>query len=166
MEMESEIEKILMSFHKEEMIHQIKSKPELFQDAIELALDNKYPYSWRAAWIICSAMEINDQRLQKYVDGIINSFPDKSDGHQRELLKILYNLELCEDYESRVFDLAVSIWEKVTKQPSVRHNAFKMLVKISKKYPELWNEISFLTQDHFMQTLSPGVRCSIMRMIE
>lgn len=163
----SEIEQILTSYYKEEMIAKVSSSDALFNDAIHLALSDKQPYSWRAAWLIWSAMNENDMRLQEFIPAIIITFPTKKkDGHQRELIKILYNMQLDEDTESQVFDLCITTWEQINKQPSVRHNAFKMLLKISKKYPELWNEISYLAEDHFMETLSPGVRHSIKKILE
>ncbi len=46
-----------------------------------------------------------------------------------------------------------------------RFNAYKMIVRISRKYQELSQEIGFLLQDHYLETLSPGVRHSLIRMI-
>ncbi len=88
----------------------------------------------------------------------------KKDGHQRELLKILYRMELSEEQEGIVFDLCMNVWEQVGKAPSVRHNAFRMISRIASKYPGLSNEIAMITQEHYLETLSPGVRRSVMKM--
>ncbi len=56
------------------------------------------------------------------------------------------------------------IWEKIGKQPSVRYHAFKQLSSIAKKYPELLNEIAFLTESMYMDSLSAGVKRGIIRM--
>jgi hypothetical protein len=161
----SDLEKVLMSFHKEEMIRYVANHPESFEELVQLAMVDKQPYSWRAAWLLWSCMEENDSRVKGHIRTIIGSLKGKNDGHQRELLKILYQMEIDEKYEGLVFDHCVSIWEKINKKPSVRFNAFKFIIKISRKYPELSREISFLTQDHYMDTLSNGVKRSLIKMI-
>ncbi len=52
------------------------------------------------------------------------------------------------------------------KQPSVRLNAFRLMVMIVKKYPDLLNEITFLTESQYTDTLSAGVKKYISKMID
>ncbi len=74
-------------------------------------------------------------------------------------------MELDEDFESLLFDISVTLWEQVRKQSSVRYYAFQGMMKVVEKYPELKNEIISLTQPHFVNALSPGVRKSVYRNI-
>ena len=159
--MESVFEHKLLSSYKKEMISYMADHPEAFKEAIELAVSNKQPYAWRAAYVLWSVIKENDVRIRKHIKKIVNVVKDKNDGHQRELLKILLMMELDEKYESKLFDICMNLWEQINKAPSVRVNAFKFILKIAKKHPELKQEISFLTQDHFMESLSPGARHSI-----
>ena len=53
----------------------------------------------------------------------------------------------------------------INKSPSVRVNAFKFIVEIAKKHPELIKEISFLTQDHYLDSLSPGAKHSVLKLM-
>ena len=140
--------------------------PEFFEEAIELAISDKQPYSWRAAWLLWSCMEENDQRIQKHIKKIVNSIKTKDDGHQRELLKILLQMQLKEEYEGIIFNICMDLWEQINKKPSVRINALKFIIKIAKKHPELAKEIIFLTQDHYLETLSPGVKHSVSIMMK
>ena len=144
----------------------MENHPEYFNEAIELALVDKQPYSWRAAWLLWSCMEENDKRIRKYLKKIIDSLKSKDDGHQRELLKILLQMELKEEYEGILFNLCMDIWEQINKTPSVRINALKFIIKIAKKHPELFQEITFLTQDHYLESLSPGVKHSVSKMMK
>jgi hypothetical protein len=164
--MESELEQVLISSYKDKMISFLHSHPECFKEAIELALADKQPFSWRAAWLLWSCLEENDRRLHIYIKRIINNITTKQDGHQRELLKILLIMDLNEEHEGLLFNVCVDIWESINKRPSVRFTAFKVILKIAKKYPEIAKEISFLTQNHLMESLSPGVKRSISRMIK
>lgn len=163
---ETPLEQVLTSFCKADMMQHLASYPHDFEEAIHLAISNKQPYSWRAAWLLWSCMEENDKRIRKYIPEIIDYLKSCIDGQQRELLKILYLMEIDEEYEGKLFDTCISIWEKINKQPSVRYNAFRMIVKITNKYPDLSNEIAFLTESHYLDTLSPGVRRGIFKMIK
>jgi hypothetical protein len=64
-----------------------------------------------------------------------------------------------------LFNICVNTWEKTGKKPSVRYNSFRLIVKIAKKHPELFNEIILLTQNQYMESLSGTARRSILRMI-
>ena len=163
--MESVLKQKLMSSYKNEMISFMKSHPEHFEEAIQLAITDEQPYSWRAAWLLWSCIEENDKRIQKNINKIVNAVKSKSDSHQRELLKILLMMELNEKYEGVLFDLCMNIWEQISKAPAVRVNALKFIVKIANKHPELKKEISFLAQDHYLESLSPGARHSVRRLM-
>jgi len=164
--LESTLEHKLLNSYKDEMISFMDAHPEFFEEAIELAIANKQPYSWRAAWLLWSCMEENDQRIQKYIKKIVDSLNTKDDGHQRELLKIFLQMELKEEYEGILFNICMDIWEQINKKPSVRINALKFIIKIAKKHPELSQEITFLTQDHYLESLSPGIKHSVSRMMK
>lgn len=163
--MESALEKILTSCNKDEMISFMNAHPEFFDEAVELAVSDKQPYSWRAAWLLWSVIEENDKRIRKFIKRIVNAATTKSDSHQRELLKILLMMELDEKYEGVLFDICMNIWEQISKAPSVRVNALKLIVKIANKHPELKKEISFLAQDHYLESLSPGAKHSVKKIM-
>jgi hypothetical protein len=164
--METELEYVLTHSYKADMISYIKSHPEYFEEAIKLAISDKQPYSWRAAWLLWSCMDKNDQRVHKYIDKIIDALPTKSDDQLRELLIILQRMELSGDQEGKLFDLCINTWEKIGKQPSLRFNAFRLIVKIAKRHPELSNEINFLTESHYMDSLSATVKKSVLKMMQ
>ena len=164
--METALEHILISSYKAGMIFYMDSHPEDFEEAVKLAVLNKQPYSWRAAWLLWSCMKENDPRINGHIKEIINSLATKNDDHQRELFKILLLMEINEEYEGTLFNICVSIWEKINKKPSVRLTALKIIVKIAKKHPELSHEIIFITQDQYMDSLSPVVKRSISRMMK
>lgn len=165
MEEESPFEYILTHTYKDDMITMVRQNPDFFNEAVQLAISDKLPYSWRAAWLLWSCMEDNDIRVKKYIPEIIRILPGRPDNQKRELLKILLMMELEDDDESRLFDLCVSIWENTDKKPSIRHKAILVIVKTAEKYPELIPEVSLLMQDHYQESLSPGVKRSIRKMI-
>jgi len=164
--LETTLESKLLNSYKDEMISFMENHPEYFEEAIGLAIADKQPYSWRAAWLLWSCMEENDERIKKYIKKIVDTLETKDDGHQRELLKILLQMNLKDEYEGKLFNLCMNIWEQINKTPSVRINALKFIIKIAKKHPELSQEITFLTQDHYLESLSPGVKHSVSKLMK
>ncbi|MCA4900327.1 MAG: hypothetical protein ACK514_02495 [Bacteroidota bacterium] len=64
---ETKLEHLLTSSHKAEMIDYMESHPGDFTELIKLAIADKQPYSWRAAWLLWSCMDKNDKRVRKYL---------------------------------------------------------------------------------------------------
>jgi hypothetical protein len=148
------------------MISYIKSHPEDFEKVIRLAVSDIKPYSWKAAWLLWDCMEKNDPRLHRHIHRIIDVLPARNDSQQRELLLILQRMELRGDQEGDLFDICIKIWQKRGKKPSVRFNAFRLMIRIAKKHPDLFNEIRILTRDPFLENLSEGVKKSIFRLLD
>ncbi len=164
--MQTELERILLEFSKEKMVAYMDAHPEMYGHAAELALENRQPFAWRAAWLLGSITGENDPRIKEYLPGIISCISGKRDGHKRELLRILLLMDLDQEQEGRVFDICMDVWEKLSAAPSVRYTALRMIFRIARKYPELFNDIAFITQEHYLETLSPGIRNAVLRMLE
>lgn len=52
MNMEITLEHKLLNSYKRDLISFMISHPEYFDEAVELALSDKQPYSWRAAFVL------------------------------------------------------------------------------------------------------------------
>lgn len=163
---ESSLEYILTHGYKADMIDYLKSNPDDFDELISLSLLDKQPYSWRAAWLLCSYVKKNDLRIIPHLNTIVDMLPTVRDSQKREFMTILRKMELPEDLEGIVFNHCVNIWEDISKQGSVRINALKMIVKIMEKHPDLKNEMSFLLQPHYTDSLSAGIKHSMNNLIK
>ena len=158
------LEEILKTrFDKEYLFSYLTENPEQFDKALQIAISDEQPQAWRAAWVINHCIKYNDSRIKKIANKIIKKLKTKEDGHQRELLKILGKIDLTEKQEGYLFDISMTIWESIEKSPSVRIVAFRSLVKIVEKYPDLKNEIEHLTRSHYTEKLSPGIKNSFMK---
>lgn len=143
-------------FDRQAIIAHLKKDQKARNDFFEITLLPK-DYAWRAAWLVKSTLNINDN-LEKYIEQAIGILPGLKEGHQREILKLLEKLAIPESSEGPLFDVCMSIWESPGKIPSTRMTAFLYILETVKKYPELKTELDHLTQDHYMETLSPGVK--------
>ena len=107
-------------------------------------------------------MKKNDTRIVPYIDTIIEIIPNKTDGHQRQLLIILEKMNWDESQEGIIFNLCLTLWENIHKIPSTRITAFSLLLKITEKHPDLIAELELWTSDYFTETLSPGIKNSLL----
>ncbi len=159
------IEILLSKYVKPEADRVLKKYPALIEQIVPLCLTDKAPMCWRAAWVVRSAMDEDDKRVKPYIDEILGVLPDKSDGHQRELMKLLQRMKLTDDQEGMLYDISVSIWESVRKKPSVRYIAFEHIITMIRKYPELKQELEAITQPQHINALSAGIKAAVIKQL-
>ena len=151
---------------KDPIVSLLTENPAVFDEAVHLALQSDKRIAWRAAWVLFHAMEDYDLRLQPHLAVFVSALRGKRDGHQRELLKIIERLKPDDDLEGELFDICMSIWENQGKSPSARITSFRIMYSIAKKYPELLQELNYLLKEHYTESLSPGIRNSLKKMLE
>ncbi|GGF77333.1 hypothetical protein [Wenyingzhuangia marina] len=151
---------------KDFLIQLFQEQKEVHTAAIQVALSNKQPQAWRATWILTHCTSKNDSRIIPYISNFIEKIPKQKDGQQRETIKILDKMKLNDEQEGKLFDICMSIWENLAKAPAVRYLAFKFIHKTCQKYPELSGEMSFISQDQYLETLSPGIQKNVKKIIK
>ena len=149
-----------LKLSKEEAAEKINIDKALFNEALRLSVTDETPYNWRAAWMLDQACKKNDKRIHN-LNELIDAVLSKKDGHQRELIKLISNFDLDEEQEARFFDVCLSVWERVSKSPSVRYFAFKQLISFIDKYPELSSELRHVFTEEYIEPLSPGVKSGV-----
>jgi hypothetical protein len=162
--MESPFEHLLLNTYKNGLIGYMRSHPEAFGEALKLSLSNNQPYSWRAAWLLWSVITKNDPRIKPYILEIIRVLPLYEDNQQRELMKILLMMDISTKHEGILFHECLKIWEKPHKQPSVRINALRLIVRIVKNHPDLALEIRQYFQDPYLDNLSYAAKRVVMKL--
>jgi hypothetical protein len=159
------IEYLLVNkFSKDELLSFIKKNPDQFINVYNIAKTNNQPQAWRATWLLNQIIVKDDKRLKNETSSILKLIPNCNEGHQREWLRVLEKIKVKEDEESVLFGICIDIWKDILKSPGVRIIAFRILVNITKKYPDLIDEIKLLTQNHFTETLSPGIKNSFIKL--
>ncbi|GAB5560621.1 MAG: hypothetical protein SynsKO_22680 [Synoicihabitans sp.] len=163
MEASTPLEAILDSARKEEMVKFLQDHPETFSEALDLAASDRPRYAWRAAWLLWSCIEPNDDRIKGSIDRLIAAMPGKPDGHWRELMRIVSGMQLNDEQEGRLFEMAVKQWLEIDKQPSVRWMAFRFMADMVQKYPELAGEVKLVLRPNLVDPLSGGIRRLVTR---
>lgn len=154
-----------MNAYKDGMISFMKSHPETFGELVELAVSKEGKLSWRAVWLLWSCMEPNDPRIRPFIPRFLELLPAENESYQRDTLMVLQRMDRTEEQDGILFDICTRIWIKVNSIPSLRHNAFRCMVSISRKFPELAAETISLAEPKYVNSLSPGVRHSVVRII-
>lgn len=148
---------------KEFLTQLFQEQEEVYKAAIELALNNNHPLAWRAAWILAGCTQKNDPRIQPFVNNFIKEIHLKKDGHQREILRTLLLMKLDDEQEGHLFDICMTLWENINKTPSIRYLAFKVIYQICEKHSELKDELLFITQNQYLESLSPGIKKGVQK---
>lgn len=161
---ETNFEYTLTNLYKNDLVSYVKLNLDKFPELIKLAISDKQPYSWRAAWLLWSCIEKNDKRIRRHIKKIIDVLPYRQDNQQRELLMVLQKVQLSSNSEGRLFDICVNIWKRINKNSSLRYQAFKIMIEISKKYPDLLIEINSLTEAYYIDNLTDNLKKSIFKL--
>ena len=163
---DSGLRHILIHSYKDGMIAFMHDHPDTFGELVELAVAEEGKLSWRAVWLLWSCMEPNDPRIRPYVSRLLELLPGGNESYQRDALMVLQRMERTEEQDGILYDICTRIWMKVNSIPSVRYNAFRCMVSIANKFPELADETIGLAEPKYLNTLSPGVRQSVARILK
>ncbi|MDR2009161.1 MAG: hypothetical protein LBQ22_01595 [Bacteroidales bacterium] len=149
-----------INFKVKELSGFIKGKPELLRSFV-MYISSNTKEAWRASWVLAYYSSKYHEDLNPYADEIIRALKKINiDGHIRETLKILQNLDLSEEQTSEVFDICYDLLLDNHRKPSVRSIAFQFLLKVSKEYPELKNEIIAIFEN-IKEYLPHGIKHSM-----
>ncbi len=163
--LENPVEDILCNEQKAGMLAYMKANPKGIESLIQLSIIDKQPYSWRAAWLLSKCMDKNDKRIAPFVPQMIQRIKIGMHSQKRDLLTVLQKMEIPEDEEGLLFDICVDIWCRLDHIPSVRLNAFRMILKIANKIPELKEEVLLLAEEEYLDSLSGGIQTVVLRLI-
>jgi len=160
---ETEFERLLLRSYSINMVAYMKTHPKALIEALELAISDKQPYAWRAAQLVWKFVLPKSPQIQKYINKIIAYLSRAVDNQKRQLFKILMTVDLPSDKTGKLLDESIVCWKDISKVPSLRVVALRMIIKIGKMYPDLTDEILLLNQELYSTSLSPGARRSVQR---
>ncbi|MCV6630697.1 MAG: hypothetical protein OIF50_12665 [Flavobacteriaceae bacterium] len=164
--MQKPLSEILSSGYTKELTVYFKNNRCRLPELRAVALENNRPDSPRAAWMWTKFVKPQDTEVLVCLDAILLRLGDATDGHQRDLLRILYIADNYKEQAGLVFDKALAIWEDRSKLPATRYMAYQVLLQIGEWYPELQQEIDLLSTDFYLETLSPGIQHSLRKKLK
>ncbi len=160
-----DINKLLKNLSRQGIIALLNSNPEYVNLIFDNILQNPDTLHWRTLWALELYIANNESRLYQCVDTLIRLLPISNDSMKRVILKLLGKITYKDDFAGELFNVCIEIWSNVDIKSGTRYLAFTHLILISKIHQELRREMIILTDSHFVEPLSPGIRTSVIKLI-
>lgn len=97
------------TYDKENIIRLLQENPEEIQQLLGIAVDVNHESSWRACWMLRSALENGDRRISEISSKLVEILPVAKDNHQREIVCLLDKTEVKEQDEGKLFDACITM---------------------------------------------------------
>jgi len=119
-----------------------------FKSLLHLALHEKDPIAWRAAWVLDGSDELKSGLARKYISKIVEALPElESMGTLRSLLRMLTRYDIPENEQGLLIDLCFSYLVSELYPVAVKAHAMQIIYHHVLLYPELKNELIAVIED-------------------
>ena len=133
---------------KELYISEVGSAPEKVKSLLDIALNEKDPLAWRAAWVLDGSDEKHPGQARDYISAIVCKLPNlKSNGSLRSLLRMLCRYNIPEDDQGILIDLCFKYLVSELYPVAVKVHAMQIVYQHVLIYPELKEELVTVIQD-------------------
>jgi hypothetical protein len=152
-------------FDKEVYIREVGRSAGHFRALLDMALHEKDPLAWRAAWILDGSAEKHPEIAVGHIHRIIRKLPGiKSTGVTRSLLRLLCRYEIPEEDQGLLIDLCFGYMVSELYPVAVKVHAMQLIYNHVLLYPELKGELRTVIEDQVIHN-SAGFRSRGMRII-
>jgi hypothetical protein len=139
------------------LIDKIEEDPDIFETVWEIMLEDSYPLSMRAAWVISHFAKKHPFFLEPRLPEMVDILPSvKTESIRRCLLNILSQLPIPDKQCGPLFDLCYEWLESPGSSIAARAYSMTILYNISNREPELKPELIALFESQ-KDALSAGV---------
>lgn len=124
------------------LVDKIEEDPDIFETVWQIMLEDTYPLSMRASWVISHFAKKHPYFLEPRLDEIVAILPEiKTASVWRNLLNILSMVSIPEKHAGQLFDLCYSLLESPGTAIALRAYAMTILYHISNQEPALKPEL-------------------------
>ena len=151
---------------KDLFISDVGNSGEKFKNLWDLALYEKDPVAWRAAWILDGAAELHPEIALNHIGALVRQLPDiDSTGTLRCLLRLLCRYEIKEDEQGILIDLCFGYMVSELYPVAVKVHAMQIIYNHVLLYPELKDELVTVIRDQVVNN-SVGFKSRGMRIVK
>lgn len=137
----------------------VSRQPALLDEFWDIALSDRSPHNWRAAWVIKGIWERSPALVEPLLPRMRKALPHlKKNGVKREFLRMLSEYAVPDD-EDELGCLLNSCFEWLSEPAgpvAVKIHSMVILLEISKKFPEIIPELK-TTIELAMNEGTPGI---------
>ena len=133
---------------KDLLIGEVIKSESHFATLLQLALHEKDPIAWRAAWVLDGSDELKPGLARKHISRIVKALPGiESKGTLRSLLRLLTRYDITEKEQGLLIDLCFSYLVSAQYPVAVKAHAMQIIYHHVLLYPELKNELIAVIED-------------------
>lgn len=135
---------------KELYIREAINSNSAFGTLLDIALSERDPLAWRAAWILDGSDEHSPGLASESIPDIIHRLPKiESTGTLRSLLRLLCRYDIREEDQGILIDLCFSYLISELYPVAVKAHAMQIIYQHVLIYPELKMELITVIRDQF-----------------
>ncbi len=150
MKFKQQLEAELSRKNTDFIVHIAGNDPGHFHQLMQILLENKEPYSSRAAWVIDVICEKNIQSAKAYIPMMIRLLPKCShNGTRRHILRILEKSNIPEDISGELIDYCFQAITDTRVPVAIKVFSMQIIANYTKKYPELKFELRSIIEDQW-----------------
>lgn len=143
---------LLLSFpsgaEKDLYISAVGASDSKFKMLLDLALNEKDPIAWRAAWILDGSDELHPGLASNFISHIVQSLPGLvSKGTLRSILRMLCRYDIPEKEQGIIIDLCFQYLVSELYPVAVKVHAMQIIYNHVLLYPELKDELITVITD-------------------
>lgn len=139
------------------LVDKIEEDSDVFEEVWKIMLEDTYPLSMRASWVICHFAKKHPYFLEPRLSEIIAILPAIStESVWRNMLNIISMLPIPEKHRGYLFEFCYGLVESPGTAIAVRAYAMTILYNISNKEPGLKPELIILFESQ-MENAPAGI---------
>ena len=126
----------------------LEENPSLVDDLFMLAISNKQPLAWRAAWVFSHMADYKSPLLPPLLPQIIKALLRIENQSQRGcFLRVLTRTDFMVDEYGDLLDFCINILLKPSNHPSHKFYCLDMLEKYAIQVPDLKQELIMVVEE-------------------
>ena len=139
------------------LVDRIEEDPDVFEMVWKIMLEDSYPLSMRASWVICHFVKKHPYFLEPRLRELVGLLPSiRTESVRRNVLNMISMLSIPEEYCGYLFDLCYGLLEHPGRSIACRAYAMTILYHISYTVPELKPELITLFESQ-QDSTSAGI---------
>lgn len=144
--------KLLLAGHSRsqtnKVVNYIGADPQRFKELVTLFLSSEYRIAQRASWPLGFCAEEHPELIRPYLGKLVDNLENPiHDAVKRNTIRIFQFIEIPEKIMGKLADLCFGYLSTPSEPIAVRVFSMTVLLNITKKQPELKNELKILIED-------------------
>lgn len=140
-------------------VQEIINSPDNFQILMWIALHNKEPKSWRAAYLADKIHDIKPKLLKPFLKDMVQQLEfETNSSKKRHFLRLISMNTILKKHQGFLVDYCLNALTSSKEPPAVRVHAMQILYNISEKEPDLKPEILAVIEHEMKYHSTAGIR--------